>query len=86
MYLVVSSVNGLWWGTIGPHTFTGLSIKANPDYNITNTYIGIANNFLSKTQLVVIDLLQDVLTRRSLSTAYRTRSEVRDGYFIIFLK
>ena len=31
----------------------------------------IDNNFLSGTQLVAIDLLQDVLTQRSLSTAYR---------------
>ena len=28
----------------------------------------------------MIDPLQDVLTRRPLSTAYRIRSEVRDGY------
>ena len=31
----------------------------------------IDNNFLSGTQLVAIDLLQDVSTQRSLSTAYR---------------
>ena len=29
-------------------------------------------------QLVAIDLLQDVSARRSLSTAYRIRSEVRE--------
>ena len=39
------------------------------------------NNTLSRTQLVVIHPLQDILTQRSLSTAYRIRSEVRDGYF-----
>ena len=36
----------------------------------------VDNNFLSRTQLVAIDLLQDASTRRSLSTAYRIRSEV----------
>ena len=35
--------------------------------------------FLSRTQLLIINQLQNVLTRRSLSTAYRIRSEVRDG-------
>ena len=34
------------------------------------------NSFLSKTQLLMINQLQDVSTRRSLSTAYRIRSEV----------
>ena len=38
------------------------------------------NSFLSKTQLLMINQLQDVSTRRSLSTAYRIRSEVRGGY------
>ena len=31
----------------------------------------VGNNFLSRTQLAAIDLLKDVSTRRSLSTAYR---------------
>ena len=31
----------------------------------------LGNNFLSRMQLVMIDLLQGILTRRSLSTAYR---------------
>ena len=42
---------------------------------IDPTFVSIGNNFLSRTQLVAIDLLQDVSTRRSLSTAYRIRSE-----------
>ena len=37
------------------------------------------NSFLSKTQLLIINQLQDVSTRRSLSTADRIRSEVRGG-------
>ena len=38
------------------------------------------NSFLSNSQLLMINQLQDVSTRRSLSTAYRIRREVRGGY------
>ena len=43
---------------------------------VSNMVKFVDNNFLSRTQLVAIDLLQDVSTQRSLLTAYRIRSEV----------
>ena len=48
-------------------------------YEFIDTYTDA--KFLSKTQLVMIDQMQDVSTRGCLSTAYRVRGgEVRGGY------
>ena len=43
-----------------------------PDPLVTHEVM-MPNSFLSKTQLLMINQLQDVSTRRSLSTAYRNQ-------------
>ena len=60
-------------------TFTVLLQKTSPKIKVFNDAVEahscidplMPNSFLSKTQLLMINQLQDVSTRRSLSTAYR---------------
>ena len=65
---------------IGEDINTEISHKACRYRKSNKGVVLMPNSFLSKTQLLMINQLQDVSTRRSLSTAYRIRSEVRDGY------